>query len=99
MRRATGSQSTPPPPGDSHTPTPKGGGSGRECCHDSRGTPTGEWESEHSSIESELDQRFRAQIEAAREKLAARKETRTRFSQNRRYGLAKRHAIKEERTK
>lgn len=97
MRPDTGSSST-RLPGDSHTPTPRGGGSGRECCHDSHGTPTGEWEPEHLSIKDELDQRFHEQIEAARRKLAAKKETRTRFTRNRGYGLAKRHADKLRRT-
>lgn len=93
MRRATDSLSTPLPP-DSHTPTPKGGGSGRERVRDSHGTPTGEWESLRLSIKSELDQIRHANNEATKAKLAAKKQHRQEKKRKRDAGLRLRHAGK-----
>lgn len=53
---------------------------------------------EVDALRRELDQRFAGQIEQASKKRFETKQTRTQFARNRRYGLAKRHALKEERT-
>lgn len=51
------------------------------------------------ALKAELDRRFAEQIEQASKKRLETKQTRAQFARNRRYGLAKRHAIKEERTR
>lgn len=52
-----------------------------------------------SSLRAELSRRFAEQIEEARKKRFVSNQARAQFARNRRYGLAKRHALKEERTK
>jgi len=79
-----------PPLADTHTPTPKESGGGRESCHDSHGTPTGVWES--SGLPAET--RFEDQIAEWKRRKDLQRTVREEMGVHRRYGLGQRHAAK-----
>lgn len=92
MRSDTGSQPA-RLPGDSHTPTPKGGGSGREPVTDSRGTPTGVWESQSLWMDEQTERLVKAVAETVRRR-ELRKSIREDFRHRRALGLPLRQAAK-----